>query len=207
MRSVASTLLLSILMTSVIAFKVQAATITVVTTESDFRALVGEPVFSEDFSSFVGTSISSGADFGPFSVTGPGISSVDAVTTGFSSVVDINGTYLLTGSSVSSPVVFQFDAPILGFAALISHMISAPSVTIDGVGTAALPSVLGTQFVGFVSDTLFTSFSLFTSSPDGYGIDEVLFSSSAPQAVPTPATLALFVVGLAGLRIRRRIQL
>jgi PEP-CTERM motif len=71
-------------------------------------------------------------------------------------------------------------------------------------GSIVAPNVSGVQFIGLVSDTPFTTLELsgtFRTGGDGFGFDNLAFSS----AIPEPATWAMMILGfgLVGGSLRR----
>ena len=59
------------------------------------------------------------------------------------------------------------------------------------------------QFIGFVSDTAFTSLTIAAITGLPYTLDTLVWGDAAdlnPSEVPLPAALPLFLIGLAGLR-------
>ena len=97
-----------------------------------------------------------------------------------------------------------FDFPITAFGANWAGISDGGRITsFDIAGTIlAFPEING-GFFGFVSDIAFSGPLLFLSAgaPDGFGIDNVVYSA---VAVAEPTTLALFGIGLAGIGLARR---
>ncbi|MFO1484853.1 MAG: PEP-CTERM sorting domain-containing protein [Verrucomicrobiaceae bacterium] len=77
-------------------------------------------------------------------------------------------------------------------------------VTLDGspISSYILPAFEGNGFVGFVSDTPFTSYVITTAETDAWhGVDNIeAFSSSVPE----PSRILLLLGGLMGVMMRRR---
>lgn len=59
-------------------------------------------------------------------------------------------------------------------------------------------------FIGITTESAFSSVQLISSNTQGpyFGIDNLAYGNA--DAIPTPATFALFALGLAGLSLRRR---
>ena len=97
----------------------------------------------------------------------------------------------------------MFDFPITAFGANWAG-ISDSRITSFNIGGTILdiPNLNG-GFFGFVSDMPFSASLLFLSSgaADGFGIDNVVYSS---VAVAEPTTLALLGIGLFGMGLSRR---
>jgi hypothetical protein len=199
---------------AITAFAVVAAqaapVLTIFNNRAAWEAAVGS--FSEeDFTGFAGTSYEVAAvDVGDFSVSMSG----DDFGSSWHNVGpdvntnDVNGTSQLnvaTGFVGGTTLTFDFPITALGgFWDGVSDD-RTTSVNVDGT-IVAIPSIEGGGFWGFTSDTPFTSAFFFLSAgqPDGFGIDNVVYSQA--EVVPEPATLSLLGLGLlgAGMRLRRK---
>ena len=153
-----------------------------------------------------------GSDPGPTGLTGDGF---------FQSEVDSSGS-----DAVS--VQFSFD-PAWGFAllGLQNDALSNPSLLdLDEMAISAgeqswvLSDLVGEStsdvpFLGFISDELIDSFSIFhaaaisdvTRTSEEYYIDGVAVASPAPVSVPEPSLLMILFPGLLGLFMARRVGL
>jgi len=205
-----------------------AAMIDVYDNRLDFRAATGTTAVTEDFNSVtVGTSfIGMPLDLGGFTLERteglfPGIPTgeIQAGTGNFS----VNGTnFASVGISPSvGELVLNFAVPIFSFGLDLNSFndeVSAgdtttlrTSIWLDGVIgvpmlTAAPDSI--TRFLGFTSDTSFSSISfvadLLPSPGDSFGIDNIEYSTVS--AVPVPAAAWLFgsaILGMFGFSRRK----
>lgn len=189
------------------------AEVTPYTDPGAFGAVAG-PLAVEDFESY-STPINMGTSFAfaSFTVTN---SNNDTRLLPGSSEYNVNGTQflytnLVRTSSVSPGIItFTFDVPITAFGAnffSLNNNFTRTIATVGGVTFDPLP--ISPDFLGFVSDTPFTtlSFSIapFQSPLDTIGIDNLVFSAAVP-AVPEPATWAMLIAGFgaAGTALRRR---
>jgi len=183
--------------------------LTVFTDRTAWEAAVGGSFTEENFDGFTGVSYEfAPVDVGDFDV------SVSGSTFGFifhnigpssvAAVNDVNGTGQInaaTGDTGGTSLLFDF--PITAFGANWAGISDSRITSFDIAGTIlAIPNLNG-GFFGFVSDIAFSGPLLFLSSggPDGFGIDNVVYSA---VAVAEPITLALLGIGLAGIGLARR---
>ena len=161
------------------------------------------------FSPAAGVTLSrTGTDFGV------GITGVNNTTVGA-----LNGFNVTAGGATwfgapDGTMTFAFDSPITAWGAFLTGTQSslAPETlaSFDN-GTPQLMSIPantsgGVQFIGYISDTAFSSITL-TNLPSGlfgdaWGIDDVYYTTQV--STPEPATAALLAAGLLGLAARRR---
>jgi hypothetical protein len=118
----------------------------------------------------------------------------------------VNGTpHLSAATGPTGGTTLSFSFPIWSFGADwagTSNGGRVTSINIDGT-ILALPNLEEGLFYGFTSDTPFTSMFMYLTDgdPDGFGMDNVVYTRSA---VPEPVTLALMGLGMAALALRRR---
>ena len=137
--------------------------------------------------------------------------------------VDINGSGIsnnITATGIfnmepdSSPpdlsnIDFNFSSPIIGFGFTNLNGVRADGygvrVQFDGFSSAEFGSIVGSNsapFLGFVSNAPFSSINFFTTGfNDVWLFDDLVYAS---VSVPTPATLGLLGLGIAGLGWSRR---
>ncbi len=183
-----------------------AVNLTVYTDRASWEAAVGGTFSEENFDEYA-RNVSyefSPIDVGDFTV------SVEGETFGgfWHSVGpainanDVNGTGQLniaTGDTGGTTLAFDFD--IMAFGADWSG-VSDSRITSLQIGDAVvnLPN-LNSEFFGIVADESFSSelLFLFQGPADGFAIDNVVYATGGGQAVPEPATMLLFGLGLIGL--------
>ena len=120
--------------------------------------------------------------------------------------------YLQNVKGSPSAITITFSVPIFSFGADFKSLNNSTPRTYATVGgTTFDPLPIDPTFLGFVSETSFTSL-MFTNRPggdrsDAFGLDNATFSRSAlTAAVPEPASWAMMVggFGLVGMAMRRR---
>tara|TARA_R110000744_G_scaffold174083_2_gene292800 strand:+ start:3479 stop:4123 length:645 start_codon:yes stop_codon:yes gene_type:complete len=104
---------------------------------------------------------------------------------------------------------FSFDNAITAFAIDINTFANTDGayqgvLNIGDTVTSifeVFPSTATGQFLGFVSDSAFTSITISATTGFGYTLDTLVYgdATSVVSAVPEPSTLAIFVLGLMGL--------
>lgn len=194
-----------------------SATLATYTDRTAFTAAAGGSVSTETFNSFVSETPfhTSALDVGPFTISmSAGVSTssdrnrIDLPPHAFA-VFNVDGTAIanaLTGAGQSLYLVF--DSPITAFGADFADFndqILRTNIVVgsDTLATSVTPAS-GVRFFGFTSDTPFTTVEFRGVNNDGYGIDNVAFSSNAGGRVPeggsTLVLLGLVTIGLAGIR-------
>lgn len=118
----------------------------------------------------------------------------------------IDGTgyirYLLNSTTFGT---LTFDDPIFSLGFDINphsgSLGALVSVDIDGLALTSymLPGTDVNGFVGFISDTAFTTFTITSLTDAWHGVDNLEAFSAAASPVPVPAALWLFGSGLLGL--------
>jgi PEP-CTERM motif len=118
-----------------------------------------------------------------------------------------------TGANVAT---FTFGSAITAFGIDINtfaQTAGAYTGTLNNGGGTALskfdtfPGTFTGQFLGFISDTPFTSLSISANTGFSYTLDTLVYGQAAalvtPTAVPEPASLILLSMGFASLGARR----
>ncbi len=167
--------------------------------QSAWEAAAGGAATVDDLSSYGVVSLTLGSNgfFNGYSID---LAGTDDGNTNVNSATNL--AFTLNGGLDS--ITFVFDQPVLGFGGvwLNTFVSNGLSVTIDGQtfnveDTVAAPDF---EFVGYASDTPFTTATLTATNPSGgtefAAISDVLF------VVPTPASAAM--LGLGGLAMVRR---
>ncbi len=176
----------------------------VFTSRSAFDAAVGATT-TVDFNTYLGTtSIGSGLDVGPFTITEVnGWSGTKIKAPPFSNFdFDVDGTSNLSTNTWNTyDVTLTFDAPITAFGADLSGFNDSfiRTTILAGSQTFAPTATVGNEvrFFGFISDTAFTTLTFDGDASDGFAVDNISFSSSAAVPAPT-STAALIGMGLMG---------
>jgi len=198
---------------AITAFAVVAAqaapVLTIYNNRAAWEAAVAGSFSEEDFTGFAGTSYQVvPVDVGDFSVSKSGSDfgsewhNVGPDATGN----NVNGSAQINAATgEAGGLTLTFDSSIKALGGNFQGISDQRTTSINIGGTiVAIPNLNG-GFWGFTSDTPFTSafFFLSAGAADGFGIDNVVYSSAA---VPEPATLSLLGLGLlgAGARLRRR---
>ena len=189
------------------------AAVTQYTDRTSFSTAAG-PLVIENFSGFSDGDIAPSSDLGPFTVSTNGFSSIASDA----GIYNVNGSRFLyvqitadTGGGGPGSVTFTFDSAITAFGADFESLNNnAPRTYAVVGGTTFDPLPISPSFLGFVSDTAFTSVTFFNplgnSSDDQFGVDNLSFSTSRGGVVPEPATWAMMIAGfgMAGATLRRR---
>jgi hypothetical protein len=177
---------------------------------------------TEDFETFngVGDFHAGTVDIGPFTIQS-NISQIGRGT--FQTGVEADGLTFngsVYGDAVvatGSPLTFTFDEAIFAFGIDLDEFGDMPDPSTIGIlGETFEPDVLAfgggglttgddskPYFFGVTSDIGFTTVT-FAASGDGFGFDNVSFSSVAP--VPLPAPLAMLAFSVLGLFVYRKRQ-
>lgn len=180
---------------------------------ADFAAAAG-PLLGENFNGVgADTSFSTNPiSFGVFTIAGSGGGQpidrnlIDVQPQNTTFTID-NSTYALVQINDDSQVTLTFANPITAFGADFTGFGDSEDTSVR-IGSTTLASPFnGRTFVGYVSDTPFTTFTFFNPTlPDNFGMDNLAFSASA--AAPEPGAWALMISGFgvigASMRIRRR---
>lgn len=197
-----------------------AATITSHLDRLSFNTALGGPATIETFNGF-STEIpfhSSPIDVGEFTIsmggtpnaiaTGSNRNKIDVPPVEFSAF-DVNGTTQLNVfTHAGASLLLTFDTPTFGFGADFGQVDifagTVMDILIDGQlsGAPVLQNFSG--FLGFTSDTAFSMIEFRGLGNDGWGIDDVTYSSTASSEVPAPAAWALFGLGCAFIGYTRR---
>jgi PEP-CTERM motif len=220
---------LSALLIAVLPGKTEAATITY-TNLAAFQTAAGLTTL-ENFAS--STPFNTTGAFGPtsyagFSLTGNGNGNNIGVHSGAVTSDNTPIPASFTGQQffgfgnaaggVISPIVFTFASPItaFGFDWFNTDVTDQYTLSINGINYSGPPFTVTTSstatsgFFGVVSDTPFSTASIFNQFNGGFisdeGFDNVRTSAAATAAtVPEPSTLVLVLGGLVGtLRVARR---
>lgn len=195
-----------------------AALVTPYTDRTLFQAAAGATV-TEDFNSVaVGTSfIGTPLDLGGFTLERT-ISDFGPLPTGI--IDDGTGAFNVNGTNFASvqtatfigDLVLNFDAPIFAFGLDLkgfNDLVLRTSIWLDGEaypGLTTEPADSPFRFLGFTSDTSFTSITFLANEGDGdaFGIDNIEYSTVS--AVPVPAAAWLFgsaILGMFGFSRRK----
>jgi hypothetical protein len=161
------------------------------------------------FSPAAGVTLSrTGPDYGG-GFTGTNNTQIGTAVWGFNTTAGGNSWF----GAPDGTMTFAFDTPITAWGAFLTGMEASLGGSILASfdnGAPQLVAILsnslgGVEFVGFISDTSFSSITLSkTSGGDGWGIDDVYYSSQNAMSTPEPASAVLLAAGLIGLAARRR---
>lgn len=192
--------LLSVAAVAMLTAAPASAAIIQYTDRSAFTAAAGT-VTIEDFSGFANADLAPSTDLGTFTISTNGTAFVNFAALSIDITAD-------TGGGGPGTVTFTFDTPIFAFGADFSSLNNDSPRTYAVVGgTNFDPLPLSPDFLGFVSDTSFTSviFANREGFPlnDAFEVDNLTFGGGA---IPEPGTWALMIVGLGatGALLRRR---
>ena len=196
-----------------------SAQVTTYTSRSAFSAAAG-PLTTQTFNSYTtDTSFrTTPLTFPGFTLAGAGAGQlsenfIDVPPLQFA-IFNVDGTPIVNAfTSSASSVIFTFLAPITAFGADFASFqdgIVRSSIVING--QTIIPDVAGAEnsntvrFLGYTSSTPFTTVTFNGTVGDGFGIDNVSFSSAVTAAVPEPGTWALMLTGFGavGFTMRRR---
>ncbi len=188
-----------------------SAAVTQFTDRTAFEAAAGA-VSTETFEGFANMGVSPSTDLGAFTVDTNGSASLTDGAGGF----NVNGSRYLnvnitsdTGAGGPGSVTFTFDTAITAFGAdfrSLNNNVLRTYAVVGGITFDPLP--MAPNFLGFVSDTAFTTVTFFNplggGNNDQFGLDNL--TTSGGGAIPEPGTWALMIggFGLAGAALRRR---
>jgi len=182
------------------------ATTTMYTDSTAFLAASGGAVLNDLNGATVGEDVLAGSYPG---VTISGTNATASFVDGASTYA-VNGTTYLDVDIFAGSITAVFSAPLKSFGASFYSLNNySPRTTITIDGTVFDPLPLSPSFLGFVSDTGFTSITftnpLYYPDNDHFGVDDIYVSLAAP-AVPEPATWGMMIAGLGivGFAMRSR---
>lgn len=180
------------------------AGITVFTNRLDWEAAMGGNTGNITDNLDSGTQVSGVIDRGSYVISG----TAQNAFPNFNSQTSIDGSGYLRVLLQGSPqnyTTFTFNLTVLALGYDINpqnfNLGASVDFTVDGTltGSYKLPSTDVNGFVGFVSDTPFTSFEITTTNTDAWhGIDNV-----EAYSAPEPSVADLELAGIAGVLIVR----